>query len=146
MTDDVKALLAEARQAAQWAATTPGFPQASAEALDRALDALEAAQVPATDDEQEALAREITAGMNGGWDDYEDVSDEWREKLLAAADRALRAGFRRSSRVPVSRDELDEALRVSLVAPSGQADYMQKHFDIYPKADRKAADSGEAGQ
>lgn len=86
------------------------------------------------DDEREALARIIGAHF------------DYRPTVQAITQDLAAAGFRRSARVPVSRDELSRWLFARGISSSiAYAESLLANFDIYPKADRKPADSGEAG-
>lgn len=162
MADDVKALIAHLNERikfnsethgedAWWRGHVQGMRDTVYE-LERVLAALEAAQVPATDDEREALARVIASGLDG-WNDYDAASDEYKRELLAGADEVIAAGFRRSSRVPVSRDELAAFIAQwmaddhngfgSCNAPRDMAGDILATHDIFPKAARKPADSSK---
>ena len=123
------------------------------------LDALEAAQVPATDDDREARK----AAYDEAWGYRHDTRSAgeknhyefWFNRGWDAA-----AGFRRSSRVPVSRDELaawmhrrqefeydvcDHGKQLgSWAGPDDTyamcerwAEAFERDHDIYPKADRQ---------
>lgn len=165
MNDGVKALLAEAdgwrtsdavsqhavsaldtirrlRDALEAAQRREAF-----ETLRRIDEQLEAAQVPATDDEREALKTALTDGY---WQ-RTGYRVTW-EHVGPLMDAILAAGFRRSSRVPVSRDELAGEIEVMhedswddayeyAQASEDIATGLSAKYDIYPKADRKSADS-----
>lgn len=111
--------------------------------------ALEAAQVPATDDEREALEAVIEMS-HARWVTTSRPFSSWMPLNEHIADDVLGAGFRRSSRVPVSRDELRRIVLEQLDRKDGYAriarsvvivDALLATHDIYPKADRKATDS-----
>lgn len=53
------------------------------------LKSLVKAMAAPTARDREAVARAIASGMNGGWDDFDTVSEEWREKLLSTADSVI---------------------------------------------------------
>jgi hypothetical protein len=120
--------------------------------LKDAKDALDAAHAEPDDNEREALVRVIHEvdyyGVNAP-----ETPPTPRE--YATADAIYAAGFRRSSRVPVSQDELaafciddlayNYAVTVSDNEAKSFADGLLHQFDIFPKADRNPADSEEAG-
>ena len=157
MTTDIAALIAEARnRASEWGhiENAPG----DVRLLSDLADALEAAQVPATDDEREGLVESVGHVIAGGWRDDVDPYVLARQ-VVEAVPALAAAGFRRSSRVPVSRDELADVIQATLddlhgipqVRPAGSrvralAKALDDEYDIFPKADRKPADSGEAGR
>lgn len=143
---EVRALIAEARnRASEWGhiENAPG----DVRLLSDLADALEAARRPATDDEREALADLIRdSGEYVSGSHAHDEINPYR-----AADCILAAGFRRSSRVPVSRGELAAFIAQwmaddhngfgSCNAPRDMAGDILATHDIFPKADRKTADS-----
>lgn len=152
MTDDVKALIAEARSARGGRFYGPISDEPGVvDLIDRLAGALEAAHAEPDNDEREALAQD-----KADW-----CVDHEAEPGIAANAfrRGFAAGFRRSARVPVSRDELTETL-FELRYPEGfwsggthepreasdeeVAGSLLATHDIYPKADRKPGDSGQA--
>lgn len=122
-------------------------------------------QIPATDDEREALAAELSkhwANMNGkcacGWvhPQHGALFLDAKHFIEHCAEALAAAGFRRSARVPVSQDKLakfiaewqatDAAGFGSCNAPRDMAADIADRFDIYPKADCKPADSSNGDE
>lgn len=154
---EVRALIAEAQQLLRAYAGTlalaRGGDDFGAERAWKVADALEAAHAEQDDDEREALMRVLDDSdpEGGTFDDrYIEPLGFWGPQ----ADAVLASGFRRSARVPVSRDELTETL-FELRYPDGfwsggthepreagdeeVAGSLLATHDIYPKADRKPA-------
>lgn len=165
MTTDIAALIAEAR--ARTVAHARQNAEGSIDLAHRLADALESltaslsvsersdatvteVTAPATDDEREEIARIIRDA-----DDKAYAESGWFAALpTGLADAILAAGFRRSARVPVSRDELRAWAGMQVTGALanttangflgvGALDAIYEQYDIFPKADRKPADSGE---
>lgn len=158
---DIAALIAEARQFARAAYLQDSTVHSVIARLADALESLTASlsvsersdatvtevTAPAADDEREALADLVDSRI----DDYKPRYDEAGRCVASnVADAALAAGFRRSARVPVSRDELRRIVlkqleRKDSIARAARStvivDALTATHDIFPKADRKSADS-----